>query len=194
MRTLLSAVAAALLLPAAASAATVTVEPSPDQNADEVHYIAASGERNDLLVAYAGDARSVTVTDPGATIAPSGSWSAVDAHTAICVRRPETFSEYLQATRAELGDGDDRLATTRPGPVPIGGVIAFGGPATTSSTAGRAATSSTAAGARTPCSGAGAATCSPTATRMARSTPTRSTAAPLTTTWSATRVAPGPSR
>jgi hypothetical protein len=33
---------------------------------NEVRYIAAPGETNDLVVAYAADARSVTVNDPGA--------------------------------------------------------------------------------------------------------------------------------
>jgi hypothetical protein len=36
--------------------------------------------------------------------------------------------EWLQATRVELGDGPDEVRSTRPGPAPIGGVVAFGGP------------------------------------------------------------------
>ena len=126
----------ALLLPSAAGAATVTVRPDPDTVSegtgepayDEVHYVAAPGERNRLLVAYAGDARSVVVSDPGAPVTASGSCVALDAHSARCVARPGARVEWLQSTRVELGDLDDELATSRPGPAPIGGVVAVGGP------------------------------------------------------------------
>ena len=137
-RVAIAALAALALLsaPGAASAATVTVRLDPDtiwEGAsepayDEVHYVAAPGERNRLLVAYAGDARSVTVSDPGAPITALGSCVALDAHSARCVARPEARVEWLQSTRAELGDSDDEVRTTRPGPAPIGGVVAYGGP------------------------------------------------------------------
>ena len=125
----------AVAMPNTAVAATVTVRPdldtvwegSSEPAYDEVHYVAAPGERNRLLVAYAGDARSVVVSDPGATIAASGSCVAIDAHTARCTARPGARVEWLQSTRAELGDLDDELRTTRPGPAPIGGVVADGG-------------------------------------------------------------------
>ena len=130
------AAVAVLVLPAAASAATVTVRPDPDTVPegggapayDEVHYVAAPGERNRLLVAYAGDAASVTVTDPGATITALGSCVSVDAHTARCVAREDRGVKWLQSTRVDLGDLDDEVRTTRPGPAPIGGVVADGGP------------------------------------------------------------------
>jgi hypothetical protein len=122
MRFLLAATLLLAALPATASAATVTV------TGDEVRYAAAPGEANRVLVAYAGDARSVTITDPGAVITPYGPCVALDARTARCTRRPEAEVEWLQSTRVELGDGDDEVQTTRPGPAPIGGVIAFGGP------------------------------------------------------------------
>ena len=130
------AVSLTLMAPSPATAATVTVRPDPDTVSDgfaepaydEVHYVAASGEANRLLVAYADDARSVTVSDPGAVITALGSCVSVDQHTARCVRRPGSRVEWLQSTRAELGDGDDEIRTTRPGPAPIGGVVAFGGP------------------------------------------------------------------
>jgi Ca2+-binding RTX toxin-like protein len=125
---LLGAVAAALLLaPATGSAATVTVR-AADRHTDEVHYVAAPGEPNRLLVSYAGDARSVTVSDPGAVIVPLGSCTAIDLHTARCVKRPQTSTEFLQSTRAELGDLGDEVRTFRPTPFPIGGVVADGGP------------------------------------------------------------------
>jgi hypothetical protein len=130
MRLPILATAIALLLPAAAQASTVSVRQSPDAGTDEVHYVAAPGEPNRVVVAYAGDARSVTVSDPGAVIAAIAPCVATDAHTAVCTRRPEAAVEWLQSTRVELGDGNDELRTTRPGPAPIGGVIADGGPGT----------------------------------------------------------------
>jgi hypothetical protein len=125
-RRILIAFCALLLAPAAAEAATVTVRPA-DRVTDEVHYVAAPGELNRLLVSYAGDARSVTVSDPGAVIVATGSCTSIDLHSARCVKRPEAQSEFLQSTRAELGDGDDEVRTFRPTPFPIGGVTAFGG-------------------------------------------------------------------
>jgi hypothetical protein len=126
-RPALTAAAMLLLAPAAAPAATVTVR-ADDRFTDEVHYVAAPGEANRLLVSYAGDARSVTVSDPGAVITATGSCTSIDASTARCVKRPEASSDFLQQTRAELGDGDDQVRTFRPTPFPIGGVTAFGGP------------------------------------------------------------------
>jgi hypothetical protein len=120
-------VLAALVVPAAAPAATVTVRDDPGSQYDEVHYVAEPGEANRVLVAYAGDARSVTVSDPGALVRAVAPCVAVDAHTARCTKRPQATVEWLQSTRVELGDGGDELRTTRPGPAPIGGVIASGG-------------------------------------------------------------------
>jgi hypothetical protein len=115
-----------LALPAAAEGATVTVRLAGQY--DEVHYVAGAGEANRVVVAYAGDARTVTITDPGATIAAAAPCVAVDPHTAVCTKRPAADVEWLQSTRVELGDGADEVRTTRPGPAPIGGVIALGGP------------------------------------------------------------------
>jgi hypothetical protein len=132
----LAAAIVLLLSPAGASAATVTVRADPDTvyapgeqaQYDEVYYVAGPGESNRLLIGYAADARSVTVSDPGAVITPQGPCASIDAHTAVCVKRPEVSVEWLQSTRALLGDGADRVSTTRPGPAPIGGVNADGGP------------------------------------------------------------------
>ena len=124
----LIAVAVLVLAPAAADAATVTVREAPGRDTDEVHYVAAPGERNRLLVSYAGDARSVTVTDPGAVIVALAPCVSVNANTARCVKRPQTSAPFLQSTRAELLDGDDTVRTFRPTSFPIGGVIALGGP------------------------------------------------------------------
>jgi hemolysin type calcium-binding protein len=120
---------ALLLIPAAAHASTVTVrpDPRPGVDTDEVLYVADDEERNDVFVAYAADARSVTITDPGAVISASGPCETLDAHRAVCTKRSEASVEWLQSTRVVLGNMNDHLATTRPGPAPIGGVIADGG-------------------------------------------------------------------
>ncbi|HEV2770990.1 MAG TPA: calcium-binding protein [Solirubrobacteraceae bacterium] len=131
-------VAALLLLPVTAGAAVVSVRPDPDSidldegetspADDEVYFAAASGERNRLLVSYAGDALSVIVSDSGAVVTPGPSCTSIDAHTVRCVPRTGGLSTFLQSVRADLGDLDDEVATTRPGPAPIGGVVANGGP------------------------------------------------------------------
>jgi Ca2+-binding RTX toxin-like protein len=112
-----------LLAPAAADAATVSVFGGP--SGPEVRYAAAAGETNHLNVAYAGDARSVTVTDPGATIVAGDGCVNDDDHTATC--RP-LDGGFLQHTVAALGDGGDSVTTSRPPGPPIGGVDADGGP------------------------------------------------------------------
>jgi Ca2+-binding RTX toxin-like protein len=115
-----------------ASAATVTVTlDARFHDFNEVRYVAAAGETNNLTVAYAADARSVTVTDPGAVITAMGSCTSLNSHSAICKAPNPPFpiaGEFVQSTRAELGDMNDRAITTRPGPNVIGGIDAFGGP------------------------------------------------------------------
>lgn len=121
--------AVALAAPAAASAATVEVRANPDlQRSDEVHYVAGAGEANVVLVNYDGDAKGITITDPGATITAGAFCTAVDAHTARCLPRGTTdATQFLAFARVELGDGDDSVSTTRPGPVPVGALVADGG-------------------------------------------------------------------
>lgn len=133
----LALVVASLLLPANALAATVRVAepadagrfPQPFDNpyTDRVLYEAGPGEGNRLVVAYAGDAASVTVSDPGAVIEAGESCESLDAHTARCVPRAGGGNPNLQDTEVVLGDLDDEVRTTRPTPYPIGGVVAFGG-------------------------------------------------------------------
>ncbi len=116
----------------AASAATVTVTLDAEvRSYSEVRYVAAPGETNDLTAHYAADARSVTVTDPGAVIRPMGSCRSLSPHSAVCtVRDPPPYpaGPYLQSVRALLRDMNDRAITTRTGPNVIGGIDAFGGP------------------------------------------------------------------
>ena len=127
--------AASVLMCPIAEAATVSVGATVDNrypgygtygpDNDAALYRAAPGEANRLLVSYAGDAESVTLTDPGATITAGPGCTSVDMHTAVCRASRHPF---IQHTEAELGDGDDEVRTYRPTPFPIGGVVAFGGP------------------------------------------------------------------
>src|SRR5215213_1442440 len=114
---------------APASAATVTVVDANGSN--QVRYVAAAGEPNDLTAAYAADARSVIVSDPGATIQALGSCTSLGVHSAVCKAPNPPFpiaGEFVQEVRATLGDMNDRARTTRTGPNVIGGIEAFGGP------------------------------------------------------------------
>jgi hypothetical protein len=123
MRSLLPTALLLAAAPATASAATVTVV------GEQVRYVAAPGEANRVLVAYAGDALSVTITDTGAPVTATGNCSPIDAHSAVCraLALPSS-GPFLQRTVVELGDLEDHVTTTRPTPFPIGGVIADGGP------------------------------------------------------------------
>lgn len=116
----------------AASAATVSVTRDAEfQIFNEVRYVAAPGEVNDLTAHYAADARSVTVTDPGAVISAMDSCASLSAHSAVCTAPdppPYPAGPYLQSVRALLGDMNDRAITTRTGPNVIGGIDAVGGP------------------------------------------------------------------
>jgi hypothetical protein len=134
-----AAAVVALGLPSGAGAATVHVGTAPEARfapygsyaeSEAVFYVAAPGERNRLLVAYARDALSVTVTDPGAVVEAGESCVSIDAHTARCRARPDPVGTgpHLQHAEADLGDLDDELRTDRPTPYPIGGVAARGGP------------------------------------------------------------------
>jgi Ca2+-binding RTX toxin-like protein len=115
-----------------ASAATVSVTLDAEFHSfNEVRYVAAAGEMNDLTAHYATDALSVTVTDPGAVIRALDSCRSLSTHSAVCTAPdppPYPAGPYLQSVRALLGDMDDRAITTRPGPSVIGGIDAFGGP------------------------------------------------------------------
>ena len=118
--------------PSAASAATVSVTLDAEFHSfNEVLYVASPGETNDLTAHYAADARSVTVTDPGAVISPKDSCRSLSAHSAVCTvpdPPPNPAGPYLQSVKALLGDMNDRAVTTRTGPNVIGGIDAFGGP------------------------------------------------------------------
>ena len=131
--TLLATCAAGMALGvASAPAATVTVTLDAQfRSFNEVRYVAAPGEANELTADYAADAESVTVTDPGAVITAKGSCRSLSRHSAVCTAPDPPFpvaGSFLQSVRALLGDRDDRAVTTRTGPNVIGGIDAFGGP------------------------------------------------------------------
>jgi hypothetical protein len=101
-------------VPSAATAATVTIRPDPDDPRydDEVYYAAGADERNRLSVHHVGDNEtgesSWTFSDPGAVITPLPPCVAIDAHTVRCTSRPSDASDrFLRGARADLGDEDD---------------------------------------------------------------------------------------
>ena len=87
----------------AASAATVSVTLDAEfRTFNEVRYVAAPGEINDLTAHYAEGARSVTVTDPGAVISPKGSCRSLSAHSAVCtVADPPPYPPARTSNRSE---------------------------------------------------------------------------------------------
>lgn len=84
------AVLGALLMPASAHAATVSVD-----DAGTVQFAAAAGEANKVTV-QAG--ATMTIVDSGATLTASAPCSNVDEHTVTCAG---------DRTQVDLGDGDD---------------------------------------------------------------------------------------
>src|SRR4051794_21888255 len=110
--------AIALLAPASAHASTVHVAGAAgaykvgyrsDFDVQRMYYEAAPGERNDVTVSMVLD-KSMTVTDPGATIEVGRSCERIDAHSARCYPIPPSpsyNSPYLDLAELRLGDGDD---------------------------------------------------------------------------------------
>jgi Ca2+-binding RTX toxin-like protein len=103
----LAVVAGGLLGPAPARAATAG---SSGAGGGVVDYAAAPGEVNRLTAGVSG--ATVTLADPGATIAPRGGCTAVDAHTVRCAG---------SAVSAALDNGDDTATVTGALPVHLDG-------------------------------------------------------------------------
>nr|MDQ5808602.1 hypothetical protein [Actinomycetota bacterium] len=131
------ATAVALLLPAAAEAATVHVAAAPEaryrpygyySGSEAVFYQAGLGERNRVLVSYSPDARIVTIEDPGAIIEAREGCTLENEHKALCAARPGSGQSFLQHAEVDLGDLDDEVRTFRSTTYPVGGVAARGGP------------------------------------------------------------------
>jgi Ca2+-binding RTX toxin-like protein len=101
------AMVVAVVVPATpANAATVTVR-NTAYGEPGAYYVAARGERNDVLVANAGDSR-LRITDPGAVITATGRCRSVNSHSAVC-RASQIYNAHV-----ELGDLDDRARTAKP--------------------------------------------------------------------------------
>jgi RTX calcium-binding nonapeptide repeat (4 copies) len=71
-----------------------------------VTYVGASGESNRVAVARTGDV--LTISDPGAAIAPAAPCQAIDAHQVTCTAGSGAVP--ISGFDAQLGDGDDTLA------------------------------------------------------------------------------------
>jgi hypothetical protein len=116
----------ALLVPAAAGGATVSVEALSDAVLLQARYVAAPGERNRLAVSASmvtlftpgtvpGTSLGTawTFSDSGAVITPGIGCTAIDQHTVRCVPSPfpeaPTLFRDLQA-RIDAGDLDDEVS------------------------------------------------------------------------------------
>lgn len=79
---LILAVAAALTIPSAATAATVQLEPGDAESGSRLEYDAAPGEANKLDVKVTGP--TAEISDPGANIAPGANCTATNAKKVTC--------------------------------------------------------------------------------------------------------------
>ena len=104
---LLAVAVACLALAAAAPAATVTVR-RDSYGSPKLFYVAAPGERNDVVVASAGDS-ALRITDPGAVISATGQCESAGPHSALCRAR----DDYLYSAYVAVGDLDDRVAPSK---------------------------------------------------------------------------------
>lgn len=141
MRRAVAAAALALLVPAAARAATVSVHVppcTPEQSKygqcypDNASLVAAEGEQNKVTVTRATDPVSlqprITFTDEGAPLTVGAGCERVDEHTATC-------TGYNVIATVNTGDGDDSVSgeafSMEGGPgndVLTGGANEYGGP------------------------------------------------------------------
>lgn len=102
MKLLAPALLALAALTAPAQAATVEVR------GDRMHYVAASGERNDLRF-DSPSSQTLRVTDTGATIAAGAACHSIDAHSAEC-----TFSGRVDGVELSAADMDDVVVSDGP--------------------------------------------------------------------------------
>src|SRR4051794_106217 len=117
--------------PGAATAATVSVEPTRFY---PLEYLAAPGERNDVLVVYNNSTnRDVTITDASAPLTAGKSCSALDVNSVRCSYDFGPNGLDLSA-RVKLGDLADRLRVRKPSAAggdesyPSAFIVADGGP------------------------------------------------------------------
>ena len=137
LRLLLPVAGVISVLPASASASTVKLRAQPDPVlGDEIRYVAAAGERNQVVVRQLEDLLSPSggvwvIRDLGASVSP-GSWcSAIDEHTARCERArafPGALGTPVGRYRVSLGDFDDRFEVAPTATQFQPAVVADGGP------------------------------------------------------------------
>jgi hypothetical protein len=116
-----------LLVPNGAPAATVILQPDPDQTSSSgtLLYRAAAGEQNVLTTRVElVDGQEVwTLSETGAVIAAPAPCSTLDIHTVRCASE-----RYINLVDVDLGDGDDRFeSSSSGGEERFGNVIARGG-------------------------------------------------------------------
>jgi Ca2+-binding RTX toxin-like protein len=106
-----TATGAALAL-ATGSASAATVELRQGDRGAEAYYVAASGERNDVLFSAVDD-YTLRVADPGATITVGPGCRSIDEHTAECHYPPGADGvPYLVTAHVNAGDMDDVIRSS----------------------------------------------------------------------------------
>ena len=112
-----AAIAAAALIPASATAATVSLSPGGDELPVQVEYKAAAGEANKVSVTVNG--KVAEINDPGAnSITPGANCVSNTPKKATCTA-PGT--EGIDVVNAGLGDGNDTFEITGVGATVDGG-------------------------------------------------------------------------
>lgn len=95
------AITAALAVPAAAPAATVSLNVGDDEDGSRITYTAEAGEANKLDVKVTG--QTAEISDPGANITPGANCTPVNAKKVTCTTTRPTIDSLF----ATLLDGDD---------------------------------------------------------------------------------------
>ena len=93
--------AAALTIPSAASASTVSLNVGDDEDGSSITYTAAAGEANKLDVKVTG--QTAEISDAGANITPGANCTAVNAKKVTCT----TTRPSIDSLVATLLDGND---------------------------------------------------------------------------------------
>jgi Ca2+-binding RTX toxin-like protein len=80
---------------------------SPGGDFDHLHFLATTGEANDVSINFAPDFSGVDVTDSGATITPGAGCTTLTPRKVRCMVGADPF------INASLGDGNDILSISR---------------------------------------------------------------------------------
>lgn len=107
-RALIAALAALCVVPATASAATVSLDPGGDELPVSVDYKAAAGENNKLEVVVNG--KVAEISDPGAaSITAGANCTSVNPKKVTCTN---PGADAIDVFLGDLGDGNDTFAMT----------------------------------------------------------------------------------